>query len=440
MTIYQELYNAQDAAQNAYAYWCLQPTRAEYIQNQSGLTRWDLWLSDKAYDVSCMTASIWDRSILGGHYILQKIGLDRCANRFCSINPINGKSQWLFIPRIVEKSLANFFPFSEDLSTFKSSELVAGTNSTISDSVSTVFKKLCLVNKSLLNPEGEQAFKYEVRAYTSLDINAYAVPGGGVRVSSQMIKEIAGAIAGKVIKTSEVKFPDGSILKIDLSSVKVDDVIAALVGHELTHIASRHAVHRISIQMILGITIGVLAIPYVMSRSVVLGLYAIYVSGGLNLSAFQKVLAKASDSIAAFTDLGFSRAHEYEADITGVYFAKAAGYNPLGGLYLQELLRQGVTPYQNDIHSMTEWGSTHPTSENRMRALCAGINKLSPEILQGAVISTELGRDQKIDLNRAGKAFQWVREYIEQLSQVRQKSCHLKIRSQGENDSPWDFI
>lgn len=420
MNIYQELYNAQDAAQNAHANWYLQPTRAEYIQNQSGPTRWGLWLSDKAYDVSCVTASIWDRSISGCHDILQTIGLDQFASRFCSINPINGKSQWLFIPRIIEKFLAKFFVFSEDLSSFKSSELVFETKSTISDRVSTVFEQLYLVNQSLLNPKGEPAFHYEVRAYTSLDINAYAAPGGGVRVSSQMIKEIAGAIEGKAIQTCKVDFPDGSILKIDLSSVKVDDVIAALVGHELTHIASRHAVHRMSIQIILGVAVGVLAMPYVMSKSVVLGLYGIYVSGGLNLSAFQKVLAKASDSIAAFTDLSFSRAHEYEADITGVYFAKAAGYNPLGGLYLQELLKQGVTPDQNDIHSITEWGSTHPASENRMRALCAGINELSPERLQAAVISTKLESNQKIDLNRAGKAFQWVREYIEQLGQARQ--------------------
>ncbi len=420
---YQELYNAQDAAQNAYANWYLQPTRAEYIQNQSGPTRWGLWLSDKAYDVSCMTASIWDRSISGCHYILQTIGLDRYASRCCSINPINGKSQWLFIPRIVEKFLANCFVISKDLVSFKSCELVVGTNSTISDRVSTVFKTLYLANQSLLNPANTEAFDYEVRTYGGLDINAYAAPGGGVRVSSQMIKEIAGAIEGRAIKTCKLDFPDGSELEIDLSSVKLDDVIAALLGHELTHIASRHAVHRISIQIILGVVIGVLATPYVMSRSVILAVYAIYVAGGMNLSAFQKVLAEVSDSIASLTDLSFSRAHEYEADITGVYFAKSAGYNPLGGLYLQELLKQGVIPYQNDIHSMTEWSSTHPGSENRMRALCAGINKLSPEILKGAVVSSHLGSDRKIDLHRASNAFQWVRTYIQQLRQARPRAA-----------------
>jgi Zn-dependent protease with chaperone function len=418
MVCYKGLYNAQEAAQNAHVSWYLQPTQSGYIEKQSGPTRWGLWLSDKAYDASCMTASIWDRSISGCHYILQTIGVDRYASRCCSINPINGKSQWLFIPRIVEKVLGNAFVISEDLVSFKSSELVVGTKLTISDSVSTVFEKLCRANQSLLNPANTEAFDYEVRTYGSLDINAYAAPGGGVRVSSQMIKEIAGAIEGGAIKTCKVDFPDGSELELNLSSVKLDDVIAALLGHELTHIASRHAVHRISIQIILGVVIGVLAMPYVTFRAAVLAVYAIYVAGGMNLSAFQKILAEASDNIASLTDLRFSRAHEYEADITGVYFAKSAGYNPLGGLYLQELLKRGVSPCRNTFHSMTEWSSTHPASENRLRALCAGINELSPEILKGAVVSSHLGSDPKIDLHRASNAFQWVRTYIQQLSQA----------------------
>jgi predicted Zn-dependent protease len=68
--------------------------------------------------------------------------------------------------------------------------------------------------------------------------------------------------------------------------------------------------------------------------------------------------------------LSFTRDQEYQADVLGIRYMTAAGYDPNGGAtMLAQLTRESALEarIQGDRNRSTpEWASTHPLSENRM--------------------------------------------------------------------------
>ena len=74
--------------------------------------------------------------------------------------------------------------------------------------------------------------------------------------------------------------------------------------------------------------------------------------------------------------LSFSRDQEYQADVLGIRYLTAAGYDPAGGATMLAALTRatrarGARPGRRN-RSTPEWASTHPLSENRMRQARAG--------------------------------------------------------------------
>jgi Zn-dependent protease with chaperone function len=139
--------------------------------------------------------------------------------------------------------------------------------------------------------------------------NAFALPGGTIVVTDELIRE----------------FPDA-------------DVIAGILGHEIGHVVEDHGLHRLY-------------------RS--LGAYAlIALLVGETGPMLEDILLEGN----ALLSLSYSRAQESAADEFGLTLSHSAGFDPIGLKIFFERLGAGIG---DDM----QWMSTHPNHSNRVEAI-----------------------------------------------------------------------
>ncbi|TCO72911.1 M48 family metallopeptidase [Rhodovulum euryhalinum] len=157
-------------------------------------------------------------------------------------------------------------------------------------------------------PYGE--YRLVLRDVPGLGPNAFALPGGTLVLTDDLAE----------------RFPD-------------DDVIAAVLGHEIAHVSERHSLRQLyrslSIYMLVALIAGDVG-PV---------LEDVLLEGNLLLS------------------LAYSRAHERDADALGIEIAARAGYDPAALITFFEALDRIAAPQG------PAWRSTHPLSADRARAV-----------------------------------------------------------------------
>lgn len=174
-----------------------------------------------------------------------------------------------------------------------------------------------------LHPRVTRNFEWEFLVIDEPDqINAFALPGGKFAVYTGMLNLTRGS----------------------------NDMLAAVLGHEAAHVTSRHGTERLT---------------QVTLTSLGVGAANIFVLGDLDPDDRNLVL----EAIGAGANVGillpFSRAHESEADVLGVYIAAEAGFDPNGAIRLwQRMAEQGGG-------QPTEFLSTHPSHDTRIERLRA---------------------------------------------------------------------
>lgn len=132
--------------------------------------------------------------------------------------------------------------------------------------------------------------------------------------------------------------------------------LAAVLGHEVGHVAARHAQRRQQAQQ----------------QNTLLGAAGAILSGILlGDSQLGSTLGRAALQGSQLLTLSFSRAQEEEADVLGVRYLSSAGYDPLAmSTVLQSLAQQSALDSQlqgRDNASLPEWASTHPDPAGRVR-------------------------------------------------------------------------
>lgn len=149
--------------------------------------------------------------------------------------------------------------------------------------------------------------------------NAFAIPGGYVYVTRQLV--------GLMNDEAE---------------------LASVLGHEVGHVAARHASSRNTTTSIGGLLAGILGA----------------VTGS---SQIAQVLSQA----AQLYTLRFSRTQEYQADDLGIRYLASAGYDPrAASTVLASLAAQNVLDARirgQDARTLPEWASTHPDPASRVR-------------------------------------------------------------------------
>lgn len=181
------------------------------------------------------------------------------------------------------------------------------------------------IGRRVANYSGVNANSYRFTALNSAVENAFAVPGGYIYITRQLM--------GIMNDEAELAF---------------------VLGHEVGHVAANHAQSRQSaatrnqIGGILGTILGSV------------------IGGGLG-----NIIGQLAQTGTQLSTLRFSRNQEYESDRLGINYMVRAGYDPaaassmlasLGRATALEARVQG-----RDSRSTPEWASTHPLSENRTR-------------------------------------------------------------------------
>ena len=166
---------------------------------------------------------------------------------------------------------------------------------------------------------------YQFTTLNSAVENAFAVPGGYVYLTRQLM--------GIMNDEAELAF---------------------VVGHETGHIAANHHQRRRSAQ----------------TSSAIWGMLGQVLGAVVGNNAFGGLISQGAQQFSKMRLLSFSRDQEYQADVLGIRYITAAGYDPNGGAsMLAQLTRSAALEarIQGDRNRSTpEWASTHPLSENRM--------------------------------------------------------------------------
>lgn len=169
--------------------------------------------------------------------------------------------------------------------------------------------------------------EWEMAIFDSDAVNAFAMPGGKI----------------------------GIMVGI-LNAAQNQDQLAAVIGHEIAHVTAEHSAERASRGSVSNVGIQVAAV----------------LLGGGNSGATYTAYEALNQGAAFGIMLPFSRNQESEADVIGLKYMAAAGFDP----------RQAVPLWQNMMDEAgdapAEFMSTHPSNEKRIDALVSQWSEALP--------------------------------------------------------------
>lgn len=181
-------------------------------------------------------------------------------------------------------------------------------------------RRLEAIGQRVAEASNLQNVNWEFVAFDSPEVNAFVLPGG------------------------KVGFFKGLI-----DMAESDGEIAAVMGHEVGHVAARHAAERLSQQ--LAVSVGVQAASILLEEE--MGQHADEAAAALGLGLMYGVI------------LPYSRSHELEADRLGVDVMSRAGYDGRHAVSFWRRMTDMIAAQGEPL----PWLSTHPPSGERLRAL-----------------------------------------------------------------------
>lgn len=156
--------------------------------------------------------------------------------------------------------------------------------------------------------------------------NAFAVPGGYVYVTRQLV--------GLMNNEAE---------------------LAGVLGHEVGHVAARHSARR----------------QQTAQRNQLLGLLGQVLAGAvLGDSVLGRGLGELASTAPQLATLSYSRNQEIEADQLGIRYLNGAGYDPRAmATFLQSMAAQNAldAAIKGSDATIPEWASTHPDPASRVQ-------------------------------------------------------------------------
>jgi len=164
-----------------------------------------------------------------------------------------------------------------------------------------------------------------LRVVASSQPDSFSLPGGYIYITAGMVRE-----------------------------TRSEAELAAVLSHEVAHIACRHATRQMTKRQMMGL----LAIPLMF----VGGPVGFAIGEGLSLAY-------------PLTMLKFSRSAESEADAEGLRYMAASGYDPAASISLFERLASGENARMPGLRKLF---STHPITRDRLAAAVRVIDKLPP--------------------------------------------------------------
>jgi beta-barrel assembly-enhancing protease len=163
---------------------------------------------------------------------------------------------------------------------------------------------------------------YHFAVLDSNEINAFAAPGGLIFVSRGM-----------------------------LQCCKSEDAVAAVLAHEIGHVAKQHGLQAIKKSRFT-------------EAAGIIGVEAAKTMAGDTLAqATQMFEDSLMDITSTLVNNGYSRAFEAEADAAAVVILKRVGYNPNGLVDMLKVMEQKLTP------GGVDFAKTHPAPKDRINEI-----------------------------------------------------------------------
>ena len=164
----------------------------------------------------------------------------------------------------------------------------------------------------------DRPLNYEFHLLDNKELNAFSLPGGIIYIYKGLFNKLN------------------------------DDELAFVLGHEVGHVAARHAVKKLQSDMTFQLILTV----------------AFAAAGGQADSGAAE-LAKATDTMFNLISLGYSRQDEYLADRLGVKYAFKSGFIPSAAITALEKIK-GT---QESGSKVLEYLRTHPYVDERIKAV-----------------------------------------------------------------------
>jgi len=213
-------------------------------------------------------------------------------------------------------------------------------------------------------------FKYEIVVLNDHTVNAWAMSAGKMACNRGLVDAV-----------DKMSLPDG---------ITHDDVLAAVLGHELSHAAIGHTRKRLEKTFLiqLALFVGKVAASLFLSKRERIEREKAEENEerkerlDVKYEALQTLVTVGFDYGAKMASdlymLAGSRAHEYEADEYGIRLAHKAGYDIRGAIELQKLFMDihGHHHSNTFIGRSLEWISTHPNSQKRLEANEKTVNEI----------------------------------------------------------------
>lgn len=219
-----------------------------------------------------------------------------CAG--CQTNPVTGEEQLILVSPEQEKQMGR------DTAAQVEKELGQSLrDEQLQSYINSVGQQIARISHS-----PEVGFSYKAIEHGS--VNAFALPGGYIYITSGLLKEL----------NSEAQ-------------------LAAILAHETAHVTARHIAQQITRNII--IDVGMSAAGTQASSSAM----------------------RVANIVRQLEGMSFTREQERQADEVGLDYLVKAGYTPYGMIETMEILEK-----QSGTRTI-EFFSTHPSPENRIEYL-----------------------------------------------------------------------
>ena len=227
-----------------------------------------------------------------------------------------------------------------------------------------------MISDADMNAEGVKAFE-EIKAKTPIE---------GGAAANNYVRCVANALIAELPRSSDGSYPtgvrswevivfrDNTANAFALPGGKIgvhtglltvatnQDQLAAVMGHEVSHVLAKHGKQRVAQHQGLGMVAGtigpILGQQFEIENDTVETVFGYGAQYGVMLP--------------------FSRGHESEADMMGQDLMAKAGFNPLGAIQLWQNMAAaggGGTP---------EFMSTHPSADTRIQDLKDNLDQTLP--------------------------------------------------------------
>jgi len=236
-------------------------------------------------------------------FILVSILLLSLAWAGCVTNPVTGRQEFSLMSPSQEISMgAQLYPLYTQ----------AGNGLFTDEELQRYVSR---IGKSLASVSHRPDLPYEFNVVNQSVPNAYALPGGKISITRGLL----------TMMDSEAQ-------------------LAALLGHEISHVTARHSADSYTKQVMTSLIIGV-------------GAAAIKSPGTRGLFTD---LAGLTGNLAL---MKYSRDHEREADRLGMEYMVRAGYNPRGA---EELMAVLMSAKEREPGALDTFFSSHPLTSERL--------------------------------------------------------------------------